>query len=206
MEPPVFKEGFESERLLSELAKLNQNLKLIHSKLERSKFLVSSQYVFQYLADYCGGLISMSYKFNDFEKIFPDHPDKAQQSVKMKTFPDYLILPSNNGCLKKDQEKLAEICKNLFNANHSPKEYAVMLCLLSEKNLVSVPSKRRKDFFLSWYSFIDQPPPSNHNFSVINRFIADKGSSFIFKDEADGDFRNLKNIFFKSLITNNIIS
>lgn len=105
----------------------------------------------------------------------------------------------------KDPIKLAGICKKIFNSKYSPKVYAIMFCLLSDKGYIVVPNRGRKYFYTTWYYYIDRPLPKNSNFSSINKFIVDKAiNGLIFSDESDPDFLNLKEVFYKELINNKL--
>ena len=102
-------------------------------------------------------------------------------------------------------EELSEICKSTFNKNNSPKDYAIMLCLLSENKYVIIPNKARKFFFEAWYKFINKQVPDKDNYYAINKYIIDKAANgFVFKDETDPDYCNLKEIFDKELINSNL--
>jgi len=114
-----------------------------------------------------------------------------------KPFSEYFV--------PKNQNELAEICKSIFNKNGRPKDYAIMLCLISEKDFVVVLNKGRKDFFEAWYKYINKELPKRSNFTAINKHIVDKGSNgFVFKNEDDMDYLSLKNAFEKALINSKI--
>jgi hypothetical protein len=98
------------------------------------------------------------------------------------------------------KENFAKVCKELFNANNSPKDYAIMLCLLSEEGIVTIPNRGRSSFFSAWYKYIDKILPKNKNFYAINKFIDDKsGNGFVFKDESDQDYCFIKNNLNKKI-------
>ena len=97
--------------------------------------------------------------------------------------------------------ELANVCKSIFNKNSSPKDFAIMLCILSEKGLINIQNRNRKKFFEAWYQFINKQLPLNRNFEALNKYIIDKAANgFVFKDETDMDFCSLRDIFTKSLI------
>jgi hypothetical protein len=205
MKEPDDSEFSDIDEIIREFKRIKIRLKSFRNKLDRNKFLVSSEYKYNLYAYFCHDKASSSFRLHDFEKIFPDQNGNYLPHVKkIKTFPDYLILPSHNGRLKKSQEKLSEICKNLFNTNNSPKDYAVMLCLLSEKGYTLILNKQRVDFYTAWYNFIDRPLPAKNNFCSINKYIDDKAAGFVFKDESDGDYRSMKNAFYNVLSKMNL--
>ena len=115
------------------------------------------------------------------------------------------ILPFFKHLLHNEQEKLADLCISIFNKNKSPKDYAIMLCLLSENKYIVIQNKGRKVFFEEWYKFINEPLPYKDNYIAINKHIVDKAANgFVFKDETDSDYCNLKEIFDKALTNNNL--
>lgn len=114
-----------------------------------------------------------------------------------KPFFEHLIHPK--------QEVLAEICRSIFNKNESAKDYAIMLCLISERGFVVIMDKKRKDFFESWYKYINRQLPKRSNFTAINKHIVDKSANgFVFKNEDDTDYYNLKEAFDKALVNSKI--
>ncbi len=113
----------------------------------------------------------------------------------IKPFPEYLE--------HEKQDKLAEICNNVFNKGHSPKEYAIMFCLLSDKGFITVPNRKRNNYYMAWYIFIHKQFPKRNNFYAINKFIFDKAANgLFFNDESDPDYLQLKSTFDNILKTN----
>lgn len=89
---------------------------------------------------------------------------------------------------------------NFFFNNHSPKEFAIMFCLLIKRGFLSIPDKRRSNYYNSWYNFINRPLPKRNNFNSINKHIEfshDKGLHF---NEHDPDFKRLEQNFNQALI------
>ena len=128
----------------------------------------------------------------------PDPPQPIQ--IKEKT-----IKPFSEHLKHAKPIELANICQAIFNKNNSPKDYAIMLCLLSEKKFVTVPNKTRKPFYESWYRFINMKLPKDSNFTAINKHIDDKAyNGFAFRDETDQDYRFLKDALDKTLKDNKL--
>ena len=123
--------------------------------------------------------------------------DKGKEPKIVRPFFKYL--------LHAKPDVVAEICYSIFNKNESPKDYAVMTCLLSEKGFVVVRNKGRKDFFEAWYRYINMPLPKRSNFAAINKNIVDKAANgFVFINEDDPDYLNLKEAFDKALVNSGI--
>jgi hypothetical protein len=102
-------------------------------------------------------------------------------------------------------KELADICKMLFNNNNSPKEYAIMFCLLTQNDLLNIPDRKRTDYFKAWYNFIEKPFPDRNNFAAINKcFLEINETGFLF-DEYDYDYLKLKAVFEKTLNNKRII-
>jgi len=173
-----------------------RDLKAEYYKLhieEESARVAYSRNIYPYLTDNDIELISRyTESYFDFIKIeYDKRPIKAYK----KQFPEYF---------DRSNESLSGICKRLFN-NNSPKDYAIMLCLLSENGLVTIANKQRKTFFSAWYNFIGKQLPKRENYNAINKFIVDKAASgFVFKDEEDPDYCNKKLLFDKALKSNEI--
>jgi hypothetical protein len=88
--------------------------------------------------------------------------------------------------------------KDVFNKNQSPKEYAIMFCLLSQYNLIFVGDKKLNSLFRAWYDYIERDYPKSY--WPIYYFIDDRSSNgFLFKNSNDplfGEFeKRLKNEF-----------
>ena len=109
----------------------------------------------------------------------------------VKSFPDWLT--------HKRPDDLAGICKKIFNKNESPKEYAIMLCLLSQNGCVSIADRQRKPFYEAWYNFINRPLPTNNSYSSINKYIQEKAANGFHFDVNDIDYLNLEKIFINAL-------
>ena len=131
------------------------------------------------------GTILMAESFIKYLKKF------AAPELKVKPFSEYFV--------PKNQNELAEICKSIFNKNDSPKDYAIMLCLISQRGFVVILDKKRKDFFAAWYRYINRPLPKRSNFTAINKFMYEKiAIGFVFKNE-DTDYYSLERAFDKAL-------
>ncbi len=144
--------------------------------------------------------IAVTQHYMDTEVLIHSKNDleKKVENKKIKPFPEYLLHEKRN--------ELAEICKNVFNKGQSPKEYAIMFCLLSDKGFVTVPKNRRKNHYMAWYIFINKPFPKNNNFYSINKFIFEKGiNGLFFKDECDPDLLQLESTFDKIIKTNKLL-
>jgi hypothetical protein len=140
-------------------------------------------------------LVRADYKYLPDIKLM-ELLEKEKLTNASKSFPEFLLPQKKN--------ELAEICTTIFN-NGSKKFYAIMLCLLSENNFINIPNKKRSTFYESWYNFINEELPKRKNFEAINRFIQNKAvNGFIFKDEDDDDYRNLKTQFESLIIATDI--
>jgi hypothetical protein len=92
-------------------------------------------------------------------------------------------------------EKIEKL-ESIFNQNQSPKEFAIMVCLLTQYGYVTINSRGRKAFYKSWYDFINLEYPKNENFYSINKFIEDTSiSGFIFKELNDVTYLHLEKMF-----------
>lgn len=113
-------------------------------------------------------------------------------SIRSSDFPNFLT--------NDKRKKLAEICKEIFAKNQSPKDYAIMFCLLTDEKFISIPERKKTRIYISWYNYIGDKIPKRKNFTAINKFILDKaGNGFVFKDEYDPDFIHLKEILIQKL-------
>jgi len=115
----------------------------------------------------------------------------------IKPFPKYLVHDK--------PDDLAAVCKTVFNQNESPKDYAIMLCLLSQLGFISIQDKFRKEFYESWYAFINIPLPKRSNFFSINKHIDEKTANGFHFNEDDIDFLHLNENFSKALQNNNLL-
>lgn len=123
------------------------------------------------------------------QKALPDHlPDEAEEA---KVFPQQLD--------HDNPDALAAICKKVFNVNQSPKEYAVMFCLLSQDGYITIRDRERKPLYESWYTFINKPFPKNGNFSTINKYIQVNAENGFYFNDNDPDFHLLKEKFVQEL-------
>ena len=141
-------------------------------------------------------IIQREAEFFKYSKISDSQHKTNQNKTSLQQKGEKVIAPFHSHLNHSLPEELAEICKTIFNRNSSPKDYAIMLCLLSESGIVLIPNKKRTDFYLSWYSFIGEPLPKKNNFYGINKNIVDKSvSGFVFHDEADQDYCHLQSTF-----------
>lgn len=123
-----------------------------------------------------------------------NQPEKEATEL-IKTFPEYFVHAK--------AEALAVICKNLFNTN-SPKDYAIMVCLLTQNKLIHIPNRKQGQFFKAWYLYIGAPLPKNNNFTGITNYFDEIGADGYMFKEMDFDFLRIKPIFEKALIDNKI--
>ncbi|HEY3372260.1 MAG TPA: hypothetical protein VGK10_15500 [Prolixibacteraceae bacterium] len=133
---------------------------------------------------------------NTIQNIAPESTRPPKKLIPVLPFPDLFI---------QSKEKIGGICETVFNKNQSPKDYAIMLCLLSQGGFITTGNKQRKAFYKSWYNYIGRPFPKDCNFYPINKYIADKAANgFYFNDEEDMDYLNLKDAFDKALKKNKL--
>ena len=113
----------------------------------------------------CKPIINKSKEYKKFEKYFPT-----------------------------EYQNRIHFLKEIFNQNQSPKKIAMMTCLLTQNNIISIDAKKGgANFFRSWYDFIKLEHPKNDNFEGINKYIPDRAvNGFVFKDELDVDYLKLK--------------
>jgi hypothetical protein len=75
-----------------------------------------------------------------------------------------------------------------------------MICLLTQHSMIAIPNRKRKDFYIAWFTFIKAELPKNNNFGGINNFITDLGTrGFCFKDQTDTDYLIFDNNLIKLL-------
>lgn len=156
------------------------------------------------LDDYCetinlnevDSFIDHRFSYSDILKTASLPIPQIKKPDSIKLFPEY-FQPVH-------REILSELCKKLFNFNKSPKVYAIMFCLLTQKRLLHIPYKRRSDYFKSWYNFIEKPFPTRNNFEAINKHFLDVNAVGFLFDDCDVDYLNLKASFEKELTNNNI--
>ncbi len=139
-----------------------------------------------FLSGYEDKLLPIMMKEKPLPKALPGV--RPLQIKTSKSFPDHLMV--------KKPLKLAAICEKIFNRHESPKDYAIMLCLLVEHKFIAIQNRGRSDFFRSWYTFINRPVPNN--FEAENKHI-DIKDGFCFYNDNDLDYKNLKMYFNKSL-------
>jgi hypothetical protein len=122
-------------------------------------------------------------------KAKPDSDTPAAKPVK--SFPDWL---------KHDKrDELAVICKKIFNDNESPKEYAVMFCLLSSLRIILIARGQRKEFYKAWYAFIGKPFDPGSNYYAINKYIVEKPKDGFCFNGVEKDFSDLAIRFSEAL-------
>ena len=117
-------------------------------------------------------------------KALPEHA--SREKPKIKPFTEWLIC--------KKPEKLAAICKYVFDAKHRPLDYAIMLCILHQYGYIQLHEKHRIDFYDSWYAFVGKPFPKNHNYYAINKHI-DTYEGFHFINDDKSNYKNIKDLF-----------
>lgn len=105
--------------------------------------------------------------------------------------------------LKNNEElELKKIVK-IFNENESPKVYAMMICILTQKKIILIPKRGRTGFYNAWYDFIEKKHPLNDNYTGINDFIGDKSiNGFLYIDLFDLEFLNIQETFEKEFNLN----
>lgn len=121
-------------------------------------------------------------------KALPEN--SAPESTQVRPFTDWLH--------HKNPEKLASVCKQVFDTDHRPKDYAIMLCLLHQNDYIRLPEKHRTGFYDSWYAFIGKPFPKNHNYYSINKHI-DTNDGFQVINDEEPYYLNIKTLFDRKL-------
>jgi len=116
------------------------------------------------------------------------------ENIGQKALPDSFSKSFTELLTHDKPDALAELCKNIFNSKQSPKDYAIMLALLSLYGYVHLADKQRKGFYESWYAFIEKPLPETRNYFSINKHI-DIVKGFQFTNDTDPDYLNLKRKF-----------
>ena len=135
----------------------------------------------------------------DADKAVPENssamkalpPASAPEEQKINDFKDWLNHNNPNA--------LAALCRELFNRRQSPKIYAVMVCLLCMKKIIVFNEKRRRNFYESWYAYINRPLPANNNYEAINKHL-DVSPGINFINDTDPDYINLRRKFEKGLL------
>ena len=117
-------------------------------------------------------------------KALPENTDREEP--KIKPFTEWLN--------HKMPEKLASICKYVFDAKHRQKDYAIMLCLLHQYRYINLNKKNRRHFYDSWFQFIGKPFPKNHNYYAINKHI-DPYEGFQMIDDDSSHYHNIQGLF-----------
>jgi len=148
-------------------------------------------------------LINAGYWDKVLEEVIKDEtPVKAlteraaRESLKIKPFSEWLN--------HKNPEKLASICRYVFDVRHSPKDYAIMLCLLHQYGYINLDEKHRIDFYDSWFAYIGKSFPKNHNYYAINRYIDTYGGGFHMVDDDKPYYQNKQELFDWKLKTSRL--
>ena len=134
----------------------------------------------------------------DFKQYSIDQNTLTTQPLKKTRVPK-VVKPFTQYFLDKYREVLPELCKSVFNARNSQKDYAIMVCLLREKYLISFTPTH---FYKAWYIFIGRTIPEGENFNAITKnYIEREVGDF---DVFDNDYKTLKKAFENELKTNKI--
>jgi hypothetical protein len=115
----------------------------------------------------------------------------SNNTPEISSFPEYIR------CEKKIE--VAKLCKELFAVDHSPKNYSIMFCLLTRRELIFVPDRKRTPIFRAWYNFINSTIPPNNNFTAINKYLDSSANGLRFEDENDTDYLQLEKVFNEKL-------
>lgn len=133
------------------------------------------------------------------EKDFKEYTE-GKYTTPPKTKPPKPIKPFEQYFAPKYREVLPELCKLIFNANNSQKDYAIMVCLLHEKYLLTF---ERADLYKSWYNFIERSFSPKESFAAINNHFIDIDPAYVC-NESDIRYKQLKKAFEKVLKDKNI--
>ena len=139
-------------------------------------------------------------------KALPPSPDSLNSELpEPKALPpasdsgDSSIVSFTEWLHHDDPVALAGLCKEIFNRKSSPKNYAIMLSLLLEDEIIYLPEKHRREFYESWYIFIGKAIPANNNYNSINKHLDVFNDGIRFANDTDPDYLNLRNRFIKGL-------
>lgn len=124
----------------------------------------------------------------------------SQHQAKPQIKPPKPIKPFEQYFAPKYREVLPELCKLIFNANNSQKDYAIMVCLLHEKYLLTF---ERANLYKSWYNFIERSFSTKESFAAINNHFIDTFPAYVC-NESDIRYKQLKTAFEKALKDKNI--
>jgi hypothetical protein len=127
-----------------------------------------------------------------YDKYFRYLTGETKDQSKVNEFRDLLLV--------ENKDEIANLLREVFSNNKSPKEYAIMFVLLIKNCCMDIPNRKRKMHFESWYRFIDHEIPKRRNFQAINKYMAEKAKGFWFYDQEDGDYRTLEGIFDKNVL------
>ena len=168
---------------------VNFGLDLMEIQKETNIFIQRSRYVDGLInAGYCNKVQQLGIEKNPVQKPLSA---SSPPIIEGKPFPGYLLHP-NPGLV-------AALCCKLFDTGHSPKDYAIMFCLLSQHGLIIIRERQRKFFFKAWYEFIGRGFSDKENFYAINKFIEVKPDCVCFKNDRDHDYHELEKKFILEL-------
>lgn len=148
-----------------------------------------------------------SYRHLDIEALMFPNEFNALHKLKMilNEFPEDKLTRSH----KEFSEYFdADISKdkidwllNVFNRNQSPQEYAMMISILIQQNLIIIKNRGMKDFIRAWYDFIGKDYGIKFSASEIYDYIDSTNRKYkIPKDPVYTDFENLvKKKFSKTI-------
>jgi hypothetical protein len=71
-----------------------------------------------------------------------------------------------------------------------------MFSLLVKKDLLTIPDRKRRDYYKSWYEYIGKDFPDRDNFTAINQHLHYESNKLCF-DESDIDYINYSKNFDK---------
>ena len=131
-----------------------------------------------------------NYQFEIFDR-------KMAALHKAEKKPAKAIEPFHKYFVERYKKTLPDLCKTVFDERHSPKDYAIMICLIKEKFLLSFTPTH---LYQSWYNFIGRKLEENYN-AISNNYVERVVGEF---DTFDLDYVNLKSSFEKALKANNI--
>ena len=97
-----------------------------------------------------------------------------------------------------ENKEIPELCKNIFNRNDSPTDYAVMFCLLQQKGIITIPPGKRVLYYKAWYKYIDKPEPASGGWTAINKHFG-RNKYKTFRDEGSDYFKDLKKAFDQAI-------
>jgi len=174
----------DTEKLITEIESLEIGVQLDFAEFAEGEFTG-----YAYLAKVNEQFISFKW---DLIKLCQKY------EVDVSGFPIYKGDPTFPELFQPKYKVIPEICKIIFNAVESPKNYAIMFSLLEENRLLRISPNCRTKYFKAWYKYVNKSEPNSGKWGAINDHFKGKDDQR-FNNEKDPAYKKFKEDFEQAL-------